>query len=238
MDMTQIVEMFRKLGGKCSTPAKELQEKIRGVRGFIFDWDGVFHAGEKGESGSGVFSEADAMGTNMLRYGYWRRCGRLPFMAIISGERDRTALTFAKREHFDAVYKGIPDKKNALEHACAAVQVEPSQMVCIFDDINDLSMVKHCGLRIQIQRTASPMFMEYTEAKGLCDYITAHIAQENAVRECCELLLALWGNYFETIESRVAFDADYQAYWKARNENNTFYYTWEKDQIIATKAFD
>lgn len=238
MELTQIVDIFKSLGGMLCIPALELKEKAGTIHGFIFDWDGVFHAGQKGQGDSGVFSEVDSMGINMLRYGYWRRHGRLPFIAIISGEKDKTAIRFAGREHFDAVYMGIRDKKNALEHACTAVKAAPSQVVCIFDDINDLAMVKHCGLRIQIQRTASPMFMHYTKENRLCDYITAHTARENAVRECCELLLALWGNYFETIESRVAFDADYQAYWKARNENNTHYYTREKDQIIASKAFD
>jgi 3-deoxy-D-manno-octulosonate 8-phosphate phosphatase (KDO 8-P phosphatase) len=230
------IEIFAALGGTFCTPALELKEKTGAIHGFIFDWDGVFHSGQKGQSNSGVFSEADSMGINMLRYGYWRRYQRLLFIAIISGETDKTAIKFARREHFDAVYKGIRDKKNALEHACTAVQVEPSQMVCVFDDINDLSMVKPCGLRIQIQRTASPMFMQYTKENRLCDYITAHPARENAVRECCELLLALWGNYFETIESRVAFDADYQAYWKARNENNTSVYAWENGMVLASSG--
>lgn len=235
-------KMFGALGGTFCTPVLELQERSLQVRGFIFDWDGVFHSGQKGESNSGVFSEVDSMGINLLRYGYWRRHRRLPFIAIVSGEQDKTAVKFAGREHFDGLYMGIRDKKNALVHACAAANVTPQQIACVFDDIIDLSIAKSCGLKIQIQRTASPMFTEYTKENDLCDYITAHTAQENAVRECCELLLALWGNYSETIASRVAFDADYQTYWKTRNENNTHYYTWEKDQLIApgppAKAFD
>ena len=234
--MSQIekdMKLFETLGGKFCTPVPGLKNKALQIRGFIFDWDGVFHAGQKGASETGVFSEADSMGINMLRCGYWRRHGELPFIAIISGEKDKTALKFAQREHFDAVYTGIRDKKNALDHACAAANIEPLQIACFFDDINDLSMVKHCGLRFQIRRNASPLFREYTIQQGWCDYITAHPARENAIRECCELLLGLWGNYFETIESRTAFDKNYQEYWKTRNETNTVYYTWQKDKIIA-----
>jgi 3-deoxy-D-manno-octulosonate 8-phosphate phosphatase (KDO 8-P phosphatase) len=234
MDLPQVVDIFKSMGGTFCTPASGLKEKAESIHGFIFDWDGVFHSGQKGESNSGVFSETDSMGINMLRYGYWRRHQRLPFIAIISGEQDKTAVKFAGREHFDGVYMGIKDKKNALGHACAAANVTAQQMVCVFDDIIDLSIAKSSGLKIQIKRTASPMFTEYTKGNGLCDYITAHTANENAVRECCELLLALWGNYFETIASRAAFDADYQAYWKARNENNTSFYTWENDKISAS----
>ncbi|MCP5106806.1 MAG: phosphatase, partial [bacterium] len=177
-----IIGMFKKSGGCFCIPAVELEKKIRGVRGFVFDWDGVFHIGHKGEGHSGVFSESDSMGTNMLRYGYWRMHGELPFMAIISGERDKTASMFAERESFHAVYTGIRDKKNALEHACGKVGVEPSQMGCVFDDINDLAMARYCGLRVQVRRSASPLFMEYTARGGGCDYITGHSAHEHAVR--------------------------------------------------------
>lgn len=232
------IEIFAALGGTFCTPALELKEKAGTIHGFIFDWDGVFHPGEKGQNNSGVFSETDSMGINMLRYGYWRQHQRLPFIAIITGEKDKTAIKFAGREHFDGIYMGIKDKKNALDHACTKANVTPQQMVCVFDDIIDIPMAKACGLKIQIQRTANPMFMQYTKENKLCDYITAHTARENAVRECCELLLALWGNYFETIESRAAFDAYYLAYWKARNENNTSFYTWENGMVIAAKAFD
>ncbi len=228
------LKIFETAGGTFCIPASELKRNFEYIHGFIFDWDGVFHPGRKGQSNSGVFSEVDSMGINMLRYGYWRQHRRLPFIAIVSGQQDETALKFAGREHFDGIYMGIKDKKNALDHACTAARITPLQMACVFDDIIDLSMVKSCGLKIQVKCTASPMFTEYTKENQLCDYITAHTARENAVRECCELLLALWENYSETITSRVAFDADYQAYWKTRNENETHYYTWENDMIIAS----
>jgi len=89
---------------------------------------------------------------------------------------------------------------------------------CVFDDINDLSMVKHCGLRVQVRRLASPLFMEYTKRRGLCDYITGNPPDGHAVREFCELFLGISGNFQEVIESRMAFDEDYQKYWKERNE--------------------
>jgi 3-deoxy-D-manno-octulosonate 8-phosphate phosphatase (KDO 8-P phosphatase) len=219
------LELFRAVGGEFWTPAAELREKILRIRGIIFDWDGVFHIGQKGKGQCGVFSEADSMGTNMIRYCYWRKYHELPFMAIISGEKDETASTFAEREHFHVVYTGIADKKDALDHACAAAGIGPLQVACVFDDINDLSMVEHCGLKIQVRRAASPLFMEYTKQQGLCDYITGHPAQAHAVREFCELFLGLCGNYQEIIASRTAFDSNYQAYWKARNEIKTNYYS-------------
>jgi 3-deoxy-D-manno-octulosonate 8-phosphate phosphatase (KDO 8-P phosphatase) len=232
MELTRVIDIFKAPGGTFCVPAEEFREKSLRVRGFIFDWDGVFHSGQKSTNESGTFSEVDSMGINMLRYGYWRIHRELPFTAIISGQQDKTALTFALREHFDAVYTGFKDKKSALDHACAAAGITPGQMAFVFDDIIDLSMAKHCGLRIQVRRPASPLFTEYTMQQGLCDYITARTPMEHAVRECCELLLGVWGNYVDTIESRAAFDADYQAYWKARNNIDNRHYTWKEGQIV------
>ncbi|MCP4156005.1 MAG: hypothetical protein GY757_50245 [bacterium] len=226
------IELFKNLGGEFRLTPAEIEERVRQIRGFIFDWDGVYHPGRKGENQPGTFSEADSMGTNMLRYGHWRRHGSLPFIAIISGERDKTAPKFAEREHFNAIYTGISNKKHALEHACEAAGVEPTQIACVYDDINDITMVKHCGLKLQIRRNASPMFTQYMAQKGYSDYLTAHQPQGHAIREICELLMALTGDYTETIESRVAFDQQYQAYWKARNAKNTTFYTWKDNQVI------
>lgn len=216
--LNEIIELFRQVGGDFCVPEEELYNKILSIRGLIFDWDGVFHGGWKGEGQDGLFSEADSMGINMLRYGIWRQIGQLPFVAIISGENDKTALFFAKREHFNAVYTGIIDKKQALDRVCDEAGLNPQEVGCVFDDINDLCMVKHCGLKIQVRRPASPLFMNYTKSHQLCDYITGNTAEGNAVREFCELFLGVLGNFHEVIESRMLFDSDYQNYWKQRNE--------------------
>ncbi|MCU0284924.1 MAG: phosphatase [Acidobacteria bacterium] len=218
MELKDLSDLFRRVGGEFCVSEQELYEKVLRVRGIIFDWDGVFHGGWKGDGQSGLFCEVDSMGINMLRYGIWRRVGKLPFMAIISGENDKTALFFAQREHFDAIYTGVADKKQALDRVCEAAGISPLEVGCVFDDINDLSMAKHCGLRVQIRRPAGPLFMEYTKKHKLCDYITGNPAQAHAIREFCELFLGVLGNFQEVIESRTAFDENYQKYWKQRNE--------------------
>jgi 3-deoxy-D-manno-octulosonate 8-phosphate phosphatase (KDO 8-P phosphatase) len=50
----------------------------------------------------------------------------------------------------------------------------------------------------------------------LCDYITAHPPERNAVREVCELLLGLLGSFDAVVASRVAWDDDYARYFAAR----------------------
>ncbi len=205
--------LFESGGGRFVRPAAEIAASLAGCRGIVFDWDGVFNPGRKGEVSSD-FSEVDSMGTNMLRYGLWRETGSLPFAAIISGESNRTAAQFAEREHFHAVYTGIRDKREVIDKITAEQSIDAKQLICVFDDINDLGMAGLCGVRLMVRRDASPLLASHAARQGACDYLTG--SANYAVREICELLLGLLGSYDEVVSSRVAVDDDYQRYFTAR----------------------
>jgi len=146
LDLPGLAEKFNAAGGRFVTPVEEVARRVGQCQAIVFDWDGVFNAGRKGHASASGFSEADSMGTNMLRYGLWRKLGRLPFAAIISGENNQSAIAFAEREHFDAAYTGMRNKKQVIEHVCAQHELQPEQIACVFDDINDLPMARMCGL--------------------------------------------------------------------------------------------
>ncbi len=56
---------------------------------------------------------------------------------------------------------------------CAArTGVSSERLVCIFDDVNDLGMAFGCGIRVLVQRSASPLLRDYVVRQGLCDYVT------------------------------------------------------------------
>ncbi len=67
MAQPEILEKFTAAGGSFVTPVEELIQKLDECRAVVFDWDGVFNAGRKGQASSSGFSEVDSMGTNMLR---------------------------------------------------------------------------------------------------------------------------------------------------------------------------
>jgi 3-deoxy-D-manno-octulosonate 8-phosphate phosphatase (KDO 8-P phosphatase) len=165
------------------------------------------------------------MGQNLLRYALWREHGELPAAALISGEDNPTACTFARREHFHAVYQGARTKTAAIEALCATHKLSSEQLICIFDDVNDLGMAFGCGIRVLVRRDASPLLHDYVARQGLCDYITAHPADRYAVREVCELLLGLLGSFDAVVASRVAWDDEYARYFAAR-------------QAVATQIID
>ena len=215
------LEIFSKLGGTFVTPISTLIDRAREVRGFVSDWDGVFNQGAKGEGTESTYSEPDSMGTNLLRYALWRKHGEMPIAALITGADNPSARNFAMREHFHAIYYGSRNKTAAIEALCRTHRVSSERLVCIFDDVNDLGMAFACGIRVYVQRGASPLLRNYVVRQGLCDYVTAHSSERHAVREVCELLLGLLGAFDAVVASRVAWDRDYAAYFKARQALTT-----------------
>ena len=212
----ELESRFAKLGGVFLTSPTVLRQRLKSIRGLVSDWDGVFNAGSKGEGMTSTFGEPDSMGTNLLRYALYREHNRMPVAALITGEDNPSARAFAQREHFHAIYHGARTKTAAIEALCAAHKLSSEQLICIFDDVNDLGMAFGCGIRVLVRRDASPLLHDYVARQGLCDYITAHPAERHAVREVCELLLGLLGSFDAVVASRVAWDDDYQRYFEER----------------------
>jgi 3-deoxy-D-manno-octulosonate 8-phosphate phosphatase (KDO 8-P phosphatase) len=223
---TELEARFSKLGGVFLTPIDELAKRMQSARGLVCDWDGVYNDGTKGDGLASTFSEADSMGANLLRYALWRERGRLlPVTALITGVDNPTARVFAQREHMHAVYYGSKNKTAAIQDLCAKHALSSEQLICVFDDVNDLGMAFACGIRVLVRRRASPLLQDYVARHGLCDYITAHPADRYALREVAELLLGLLDSFDEVVASRVAWDGDYVRYFAAR-------------QAIVTEFFD
>ena len=243
----EIARHFKEAGALFLKTPAEISTRLLGngdggsgkrIEAIVFDWDGVFHPGFKAPGSPAPFNEADSMGTNMLRYGLWRRHGKLPTAAIISGENNPTAFEFGRREHFDRIYVGIGDKRKALRHLCESQGIEPSQIAFVFDDINDLGMAEFCGLRFMIRRNASPLLLDYAIQNDLCDYYTAHPPADQAIREICELCLGLMGQFDTVIRSRVNADDDYKEYFAARQIKETEFFKQMIDTIRAVDDID
>ena len=230
-----IAAAFIKEGGVFVTEPERIAGALKNVRALAFDWDGVLGSGRKGSGEASSFHEADSMGTNMLRYGLWRVSKRLPAAAIITGENSPAAYQFAKRERFVAVYRGVRDKRTALEHLCRTRGIEPGQVAFFFDDVNDLGLARECGARFMLRRKAGPMFRDYAMERKLCDYIAANDATNAGVREICELMLALLGEFENVLDSRIAVDESYREYFQARQTSATEFFTEREGEIVAVE---
>lgn len=213
---TEIAALLESEGGTFVSAPDLLAAALERVRALVFDWDGVFNRGEKASGFSSGFSEADSMGVNMLRYGFWRRDGRLPVVAVISGERNAAAEQFARREHLHALYEAVRDKAHAMKELRERYSLQASEVACVFDDINDIGMARDCGVRLLIRRSASALTREYLIAGSVCDYVTACESGQYAVREIAELLLGIMGRFDEVVASRCAHDEAYRDYFQVR----------------------
>jgi 3-deoxy-D-manno-octulosonate 8-phosphate phosphatase (KDO 8-P phosphatase) len=230
--MTNLEELFTGLGGRFLVPPQEIGHKLKSIKAFIFDWDGVFNNGEKVEGGSSVFSEVDSMGTNLLRFSHWLQHKALPYVAVISGERNSAAFWLCTREHYHASYYKVAHKIEALDHFCSRFNLKYSEIAFVFDDVLDISIAEKAGLRIMVGRKSSPLFMEYMKDNKLADYITGSTSGSFAVREACELLIGLKEMYEETILKRNAYDAVYREYADTRNKVNTLFFTRTEKGIV------
>jgi 3-deoxy-D-manno-octulosonate 8-phosphate phosphatase (KDO 8-P phosphatase) len=217
-----IVELFESGGGVFLTPAERIRETLVGINALVFDWDGVFNDGSKGEGAPSSFSELDSMGTNLLRFGWWlRNEGRLPLVAIVTGQDNPTARILAARERFQAVYSGFLDKGLALDHLESHFGIEPERVAYCFDDVLDLSVADRCGLRFLVRSAGSPLLLDYVRDEGLADYVTASRGGQGAVREVSELLLGLEGLYGQVVGERSAHTDLYATYLAQRNANES-----------------
>lgn len=230
--MKSIQTIFTETGGTFLSSPEQITEKLKHIKAFLFDWDGVFNSGEKNENASSNFSEVDSMGVNMLRFSSWLETKKIPSAAIISGESNNAAFHFARREHFNSSYSKMMHKIRALDHFCNAHQLKHNEIIYVFDDVLDISIAKECGLRIFVRRKANPLFNEYILKNNLADYMTASESGHFAVRESCELLMGLMNRYDEAIGSRSDFSKEYQKYLEERNKISASFFILASDQII------
>jgi 3-deoxy-D-manno-octulosonate 8-phosphate phosphatase (KDO 8-P phosphatase) len=218
-NVSQSIEsLFTKAGGQFCIPAADIQRKLENIKAFVFDWDGVFNDGSKRDQTGSGFTEPDAMGTNILRFSYWLKNKSLPITAIITGEENESALFLAKREHFTSLFFKASNKLKSFEHFLNVNKLQAKEVAFVFDDVLDLAVASQCGLRIAAYRESNPLFNQHIAANQLADYMTSSAGGKNAVREACELLIGLHGNYDEVISNRMRFSETYQQYLHQRQQ--------------------
>jgi 3-deoxy-D-manno-octulosonate 8-phosphate phosphatase (KDO 8-P phosphatase) len=212
-------ELFESIGGKFLISPEQFWEKLGGIRAFLFDWDGVFNSGKKGKDIHSGFSEPDAMGLNMLRFSYWLGYQKqIPICGILSGIDNPHAAYFAQREKLPHALMGYLDKGEAFNGFLSRTGLKASEVAFVFDDVLDLPVAKACGLRIAVNRKASPLFIKYLKDHSLVDYLTGTEGGEHAVREACELMAGFSGLYEKAVSERAAFTPAYHEYLTQRNE--------------------
>mgnify|MGYP000224024035 CR=1 FL=1 len=235
MDLNEKEDIFISCGGRFISSAFDIGEKLKKIKAYVFDWDGVFNDGRKGEGVFSSFSEIDSLGVNMLRFGHYLEHGVMPVTAIITGKQNPSALTWAKREHIDAVYLRFAQKQMALTDFCDNHNLKPEEVCYLFDDILDVAVARSVGLGFAVGRKANPLFIRYLEKEGLADYVSGASGNQHAVREFCELVLLLIDKHFEVIQRRADYDQLYQEYYAQRQTLRLLQYEYRDNLIVPYK---
>ncbi len=230
-NQNEIKQAFEAAGGEFISPLSVFIEKLSSIKAFIFDWDGVFNSGFKQDNTGSPFSEPSSMGLNMLRFSGYLKTGKTPLIFIITGENNLPAIRLAQREHFAAVYLSVRNKLQALAHIEQEFGIASNQVAFAFDDILDLGLAKEATLRFQVNRKANPLMDAFVKAQNIADYKTSVEGQEHAVREICELVIGLNGNYDQTISERMNFTDYYQEYLNERNSKNALFFEGKTGEI-------
>jgi 3-deoxy-D-manno-octulosonate 8-phosphate phosphatase (KDO 8-P phosphatase) len=161
--------------------ADELAARAARIRLLLLDVDGVLTDGSIVYSGDGTelkrFHVRDGSGLKL-----WRLAGNRA--AILSGRTSPAVEVRAAELGIAPVFQGRDDKRAALADVLAAVQVAPSEVCAVGDDLPDLPVLLRCGLAAAVADAAP-------EVRDAAHYVTSTPGGRGAVREVVEWLLKL-----------------------------------------------
>ncbi|HPF27300.1 MAG TPA: HAD-IIIA family hydrolase [Steroidobacteraceae bacterium] len=158
-----------------------LRARANKIRLLVLDVDGVLtdgrlYYGSRGESLK-VFHVQDGHGIKQLQ-----RAGIA--VAIVSGRRSAGVTRRARELGIKAVHQGVTDKLALVARLAKDRRFNLAQCGCVGDDSPDVPVMRAVGLAVAVANA-------HADALSAAHYITTCRGGDGAVREVCDLLLAL-----------------------------------------------
>jgi 3-deoxy-D-manno-octulosonate 8-phosphate phosphatase (KDO 8-P phosphatase) len=168
-----------------------LDERLVQVDVLVLDVDGVLTDGRVIYSDSGAevqaFDVRDGTGLSL-----WRRAGKRA--AAITGRGSEALQRRAVELGLNPVIQKAADKATAFVELLASLDVEPSRVIAIGDDLPDLPVLRRAGVGVAVA-DACP------ELRAAADFVTAAPGGRGAVREMIELVLKAQGRWQNLVAS-------------------------------------
>ena len=162
----------------------ELRRRLRRLRAFVCDVDGVLTDGGLyyGPGGPALkrFDVKDGMGLRLLRDAGLG-------LAWISGESGPILKARAAKLKIRDVFLGVEDKGDVLRRYLKAKGVDPAACAYAGDDVNDLAPLRMAGVAFA-PADAVPA------ARRAAHWTSSRPGGFGAVREMCDLILAARGD--------------------------------------------
>jgi 3-deoxy-D-manno-octulosonate 8-phosphate phosphatase (KDO 8-P phosphatase) len=170
---------------------KKLAEKIKAVTILIMDVDGVLTDGriiidDLGNETKN-FNVKDGHGLKMLM-----RSGIE--VILMTGRTSKVVEHRARDLGIEEVHQGAKNKIEILEKILRSKKVSGETIAYMGDDLVDIPVFNRVGFSVAVADASE-------HAKRSADYVTDHKGGKGAVREVCEVILMIQGNW-ETAVAR------------------------------------
>ncbi len=173
--------------------SSEILNKAKLIRAIIFDVDGVLTDGGIIYDNSGLeykrFNVKDGQIIKYLR--------QFEIMTgVITGRSSQVVRNRCEELKIDVHRHGISDKLATFDDLLLELGLNANEVAYIGDDINDLMVLKKCGLG------ATPNDGHFT-VKEHADLILKSKGGQGALRELADLVLQAQGHYEQLIEGLI-----------------------------------
>ena len=163
----------------------ELSAKIKALKLLILDVDGVLTDGRLFFDQNGVeyksFHARDGHGMKLLKQSGVE-------IAVISGRKSNSVALRMQSLGIEHVYQGHENKRQAFQDVISRLSLTPDQVAYLGDDVIDLPIMTQVGFAVAV---ADANFA----VKNHADWCTETQGGLGAVREVCDLILQVQGNF-------------------------------------------
>lgn len=163
----------------------ELIAKVKALKLLILDVDGVLTDGRLFFDQNGVeyksFHARDGHGMKLLKQSGVE-------IAVISGRKSNSVALRMQSLGIEHVYQGHENKRQAFQDVISHLKLTPDQVAHVGDDVIDLPIMTQVGFAVAV---ADANFA----VKRHADWCTETPGGMGAVREVCDLILQVQGNF-------------------------------------------
>lgn len=158
---------------------KNYKTLLKNVSAFVFDVDGVMTNGQ-----IMITTEGEMYREMNTRDGFAIKCAleRDYKIAIISGGTNEGVRKRLETLGVDKVYLGIHKKDIAFDDFLKTYNIDPEEVLCMGDDVPDLSVLKKVGVATCPQDAVS-------DVKKIVDYVSHKKGGDGCVREIIEQVM-------------------------------------------------
>lgn len=163
----------------------EVMAKASKVKLALFDVDGVLTDGKLHYSPDGeqikVFHALDGHGLKMLQTAGIE-------VGVISARKSLALQARLNDLGVKHCHLGVSDKLTVFKDLLAQLALEGDDCVFAGDDVIDLSVMQHCGLKFSVENG-------HFIVKNIADWVAPLTGGSGAVRAICDVLLYSQNNY-------------------------------------------